>query len=157
METLLLKSEYEIERGKPMPSLNHSIVQGNVYFSLRQKYGTRFRLLPEIRLVLNDTELIPDLAIYNPIEFKAGEDKIRLTELPLGVIEILSPKQNLTDLLVKSHTYFESGVKSYWLILPDLRSVYVFTSPNEYEVFVKTDYLIDDVLNIEIALLDIFQ
>ncbi len=32
METLEIKqlSEYEIERGKPLPTLNHSVIQNNI-------------------------------------------------------------------------------------------------------------------------------
>ena len=39
MDTTLALSEYEIERGKPIPSKNHAIVQRNLVFSLHLKYG----------------------------------------------------------------------------------------------------------------------
>lgn len=157
MEATLVQSEYEIERGKPMPSKNHSIVQGNIYFLLRQKYEPRYRLLPEITMVIEEKERVPDIAIYKPLVFTPGSDEVRLAEVPLAVVEILSPKQNLGDLIAKSDLYFEAGVKSYWLVLPDLTTIYIFSGPNEYEAFVKKGTLQDTQLDIELNLEDIFK
>jgi hypothetical protein len=42
MEATLALSEYEIERGKPMPSKNHAIVQSNLLFHLRLHFGNVF-------------------------------------------------------------------------------------------------------------------
>jgi hypothetical protein len=38
METLMSKSQPKVEKSKPVPSKNHSLVQGNTYFHLRVKY-----------------------------------------------------------------------------------------------------------------------
>lgn len=157
METALVKSEYELERGKPMPSKNHAIVQGNIYFLLRQKYDPHYRFMPEISILMDEKERIPDLAIYEHLEFTPGNDEVRLATPPLGAIEILSPTQNLADLIAKSYRYFEAGVKSYWLVLPDLTTIYVFSGPNEYEAFVKKGILKDTQLNIELDLEAIFK
>lgn len=155
MEAIVLKSDYEIERGKPMPSKNHAFTQGNLYFHLRSKY-TNYNILPEISLQLGTKEKVPDLAIFEDIKFTPGNDEIRVTQLPLCVIEILSPKQNLGDLLAKAHSYFEHAIPSYWLVLPDLKSIYVFTSPQDYVVFLKKETLKDAILKIELNLGDIF-
>lgn len=157
MEATVAKSEYEIERGKPMPSKNHAIVQGNIYFLLRQKYEQRYRFMPEVSIVINEKERIPDIAIYHPMDFIPGSDEIKLNEVPFAAIEILSPKQILADLIAKSYDYFEAGVKSYWLVLPDLTSIYVFSEPGEYEVFAKKGMLHDAQLDIKLKLEDIFK
>lgn len=91
------------------------------------------------------------------MEFTPGEDETRLENAPLGVIEILSPPQSLTELIAKSTAYFEAGVLSYWLVLPGLRSVYVFKAPGEYELFAKEDKLEDPRLEVELELKDIFK
>jgi Uma2 family endonuclease len=155
MEPLLIESQYEIERGKPMPSKNHSFVQGNLYFHLRSNFK-KFQVLPELSLQLESSEKVPDLAIFENIEFTPGNDEIRVTQMPLCAIEILSPKQNLTELLVKAHAYFDNGVKSYWLVLPALRSIYVFSSALESEVYTHKDILKDEQLGIELELKGIF-
>jgi Uma2 family endonuclease len=157
METVLLQSEYELERGKPIPSKNHAIVQGNIYFLLRQKYESLYRFVTEVSILMHEKERIPDLAIYEQLEFTPGNDEVRLETPPLTAIEILSPTQNLADLIAKSYRYFEAGVKSYWLVLPDLTSIYVFSAPNEYEVFAKKGTLKDTQLNIELELEEILK
>jgi Uma2 family endonuclease len=155
METTIVKSDYELQRGKPIPSKNHAFVQGNLYFHLRSNFK-KFQVLPEISLQLESSEKVPDLAIFENVEFTYNQDEIRVTQMPLCAIEILSPKQNLGDLLAKAHVYFENGVGSYWLVLPDLKSIYVFQSPQDYAVFLKREILKDDVLGIELDLKGIF-
>jgi len=157
MDAATVQSEYEIERGKPIPSKNHAIVQGNVYFLLRQKYEDQFRVVPEVSVIVNEKERVPDIALFEKLEFSPGNDEVKLSEMPFLIIEILSPKQNLTDLIVKSHIYFEAGVQSYWLILPDLKTVYVFSAPDEYEAYVKTGMLKDTQLDIELDLENVFR
>ena len=155
MQTVITPSPYEIERGKPMPSKNHAFVQGNLYFHLRSMFE-QFQVLPEISLKLGSSEKVPDLAIFKNIEFTYNEDEIRVSQIPLAVVEILSPTQNLTELLVKAHAYFDNGVQSYWLVLPALRSIYVFSSPTESEVYTHKDILKDELLGIELELKKIF-
>ncbi len=72
-------------------------------------------------------------------------------------MEILSPTQSLTDLLVKARNYFEYGVQSCWLILPELDNVYVFSSPDEYEIFKTGETLHDPKMGIEVEVDKIFE
>lgn len=157
METVLFQSDYEIERNKPIPSKNHAIVQGNIHFLLRQRYGHQYRVMPEVSIIIDGKERIPDIAVYPPMEFTPGNDEVWLSEIPLTTIEILSPQQHLADLIAKSYKYFDAGVKSYWLVLPDLRTVYVFSAPNEYEVYSKTGTLRDPKIGVELIVEEIFQ
>lgn len=90
-------------------------------------YKKKYRILPEINIDVIDKGRVPDVAICDVnISFQSGEDAIKLESIPYGVIEILSPKQNLSELVQKSAEYFAVGVKSYWLVLPDLHSNYVY-------------------------------
>lgn len=157
MTTSLALSDYEIERGKPMPDKNHAFVQGNFLIQLFLKYNTLYRALPEVNLDLPIRERVPDLAIFPPMDFVADENEIRMRQVPLGVIEILSAKQDLTELMIKCSEYFSAGVKSYWLALPALKTIYVFYSPDEYVIYSGKDILQDKKLNIELDLVDIFK
>lgn len=157
MTTTAALSEYEIERGKPMPDKNHAIVQGNLLIQLFLKYNERFKVLPEINLGLPIRERVPDLAIYPPMDFVPGDNEVRMTEIPLGVVEILSAKQDLSELMVKRAEYFTAGVKSYWLALPDLKTIYVFYSPEDYDIYSGKDILKDKKLGIELELAEIFK
>jgi hypothetical protein len=49
------------------------------------------------------------------------------------------------------------GVKSYWLALPALRTVYVNYSPSEYEIYSGSDTMQDNNLGIELELSEIFK
>ena len=97
------------------------------------------------------------MAIYNALDFTPGQDEVRVQEVPKTIIEILSPKQNLSELISKASEYFAAGIQSYWLVLPYLCSIYVFKAPNDYEVFVKDQTLKDPSLSLELALTSIFS
>lgn len=157
MTTSLALSEYEIERGKPMPDKNHAFVQSNFLYFIRLKYGNSFRLLSEINLDLPVQKRVPDVAIFPPMVFQPDQNEIWMREVPLGVIEILSAKQDLAEMMIKCSEYFSAGVKSYWLALPALRTVYVFYSPKDYEIFSGSDLLKDKNLGIELDLEEIFK
>ncbi len=157
MATVVEQSAYEKERNKPMPSKNHAIVQTNLIVELSKVFQGERRLLTEINIALPGGERIPDLAIYNALDFTPGQDEVRVQEVPKTIIEILSPKQNLSELISKASEYFAAGIQSYWLVLPDLCSIYVFKAPNDYEVFVKDQTLKDPSLSLELALTSIFS
>jgi len=157
MEATLALSEYEIERGKPIPSKNHAIVQSNLLFHLRLRFGNLFTILPELTIDFPIRDRVPDLAIYNQVTFTPGEDEVVMTEMPLGLIEILSPQQGLQELMQKRKEYFTAGVSSYWLVIPDLLTIYVYYSADDYDVFTRQETLTDKKLNIELSLAEIFR
>lgn len=157
METALVQSEYEIERGKPIPSRNHAYIQSKIIKLLDRKYSDTYEGISELSLLVEGKERVPDILIYKNFEFRPGNDEVKVSEMPLAVVEILSPTQHLADLIAKSYLYFEAGVKSYWLVLPDLTTFYIFSAPNEYEAFVKKGILKDTKLDIELNLEDIFM
>ncbi|MCS7036323.1 MAG: hypothetical protein RMJ33_10990 [Saprospiraceae bacterium] len=47
-------------------------------------------------------------------------------------------------------------MQSYWLVLPDLQSVYVLRDAEEYEVFTHRNVLTDRVLDVELDLRQVF-
>lgn len=150
-------SDYELERGKPMPDLNHSIIQSNLLFVLRLKMQKGFSILPEIHVKLVKRDRVPDLAIYSLVNFEPRHNTLVMTQPPICAIEILSEMQKLSDLMSKNDEYFEAGVQSYWLVLPQLQSIYVFNSADEYDIFTRKDILKDKILDIELDLGEIFN
>ena len=109
----VIRTDYEIERHKPLPSLNHSIVQRNLIFYLMMAYREVYDILPEVKIARIDAEKgkVPDIAIAKGVAFRPGADSIVLEDIPLGIIEILSPKQLLSELVAKSDLYFNAGVQ----------------------------------------------
>ncbi|MFN0037125.1 MAG: Uma2 family endonuclease [Saprospiraceae bacterium] len=154
--TLPELSDYEIERGKPMPSLNHGLIQGNTYHALISRYRGKFSFPTETSLDLEGWPSTPDILILPPIKLNLLVDKIKLTEPPLGIIEILSPTQSLNDLVDKANNYFESGVKSCWIIIPSMGGVAIYSAPGKYTFFNENDIARDEVLGLEVPVAELF-
>ena len=156
MEAIVEKSAYEEERGKPMPSKVHAYVQMNLGFELKSRYKDRLTFLSELSLDLNGWRSVPDLSIYPKMTVDVRYDEVRMTTPPLCAIDIISPMQSLQELVDKAKAYFEHGVQSVWLVLPGLRSIYVFSSFDDFKTFTHTDTLLDETLKISIPLAEVF-
>lgn len=150
-------ASYEIERNKPMPSLNHGVIQNALGSELRVRYKNRFTIASELSLALAEWPSVPDICIYSKRKIDLKNDVIAMTEPPLCAIEILSPTQSTNDLFAKAYKYFDFGVKSCWIVLPIVGNIYVFSSPDEYEIFRLNETLVDDVLDISLPLKEVFE
>lgn len=157
MTSELALSEYELERHKPMPSLNHSLIQSNLNFLLQLNYRDRFSMASELSLDLSNWPSVPDLSFLPKQKMDLKNDVIAVSVPPLGVIEIISPSQSLNELVFKADKYFEYGVKSCWLVLPSLGNIYVFSSPDNYQMYRKNEVLKDSILDIELPLDQVFE
>jgi hypothetical protein len=80
-----------------------------------------------------------------------------MTEAPLSVINILTLQQDFQELVGQSRNYFGKGVKSCWLVIPTLKNVYVFSSPNDYQIFRDTQTLHDPVIDVRLELSKVFS
>ncbi len=152
-----IQNTYELERNKPMPSKNHGIIQTRILVSLVNRHGKQLEFISELSLELREWQSTPDIAIYNPEPLDVFNDEIRMKTPPLGIIEILSPTQTLNDLTDKAIQYFDHGVKSCWLVLPTLKTIYVFSGPQQYEAFVQDELVKDHTLGIELPLKEVFS
>lgn len=150
-------SDYETERGKPMPSKLHAFIQSRINIFIGLHFASQYMMFSELTLDTSGEKSIPDLAIYpiEPIDFQ--HDEIKRTDPPLATIEILSPTQPLQALVDKTNDYFSFGVKSCWIVLPMLQSIYVFHAPHTHEVYAHGDELYDPNLNIRIPIDQIFS
>lgn len=148
---------YETERNKPMPSLNHSIVQGNLIAELKVRYRKQYTILSEIDLTMPEKpNAVPDVAIYPKLKIDFLEDKITMKEMPLVTIEILSPSQNENEMVAKAQRYFRAGVKSCWIVLPIFKAIVIFSSPTQRQVFTEDMLLVDKVAGIEFNVSEVF-
>ncbi|GAA4406496.1 hypothetical protein GCM10023187_26000 [Nibrella viscosa] len=79
-----------------------------------------------------------------------------MTDIPLTVIEIVSPSQADTEILAKFEQYFNAGVKSCWLVMPSLKAIAVYSAIGQYEFFKENTTLVDWATGIEIPLNEVF-
>lgn len=130
---------YQTERGKPMPSNNHSYLQAEICFQLKVKHNAEFDIYSELSLELPSGKAVPDVCVYPKRVQNWQRDIIRRTDAPILVIEILSPKQAFDDLVDKiQDIYFPSGVLSAWIVVPSAESLILFTPNAKPESFDKT-------------------
>ena len=72
---------YEEERGKPMPSLNHSAIQMNLGAEfMRHK---QFRVHSELTLQISGKPMTPDLSVYRRAPLDLRHDVPRSADPPL--------------------------------------------------------------------------
>ncbi|GAB2558998.1 Uma2 family endonuclease [Spirosoma areae] len=152
----VVRSEYERERGKPMPSKNHGIAQARIGQQILINCEDRFDVLSELSLQAPNFPSVPDLSIFPQEPANWLDDEVKVSRIPLTVIEILSPSQTVTELIDKAKAFFDTGVKSYWLVQPVLRTIFVLL-PNGDELVFHNDTLTDPTNDISIDLKKVFR
>lgn len=98
----------------------------------------------------------PDVCLYPPRGYVATRDELKMEEMPLLAIEILSPMQGIQRLISKMYAYFDLGVRSVWIVYPTSRTITVYASPDRAQSF-STGELIDETFNLTLSLANIFQ
>ena len=68
----------------------------------------------------------PDLAVYPKIRTDWNHDTLRMKVMPLLVVEILSLGQSAQETIDKIVLYFASGVKSAWLVQPEMQTIAIY-------------------------------
>ena len=121
--------KYELINGKEVmlarPILNHDIIQRNLTRIIANYLrGKRCKLFGEVDVYFDENNhFIPDLLIV------CDHDKIKTTRIegaPDLIVEILSPRTSRNDLGIKKDTYEKYGVKEYWIINPQDKSISVY-------------------------------
>ena len=105
-------------------------------------------------------EIKPDICLYPKRGLLRPKDILKMQEMPLLAVEILSPKQGcmrqgLYEIVEKFRLYFDLGIRSCWLVEPVLHTVTVYSSGDEWQTFTGGD-VVDQVLEIRLALDEIF-
>ena len=171
MNNLIKFDEDEVldNEDQKMGSLNHSVVQGQITGLLFS--DKRFRVMPELTLDVGSLdlsqfglkikeEIIPDVCLYPKGERKTerGDDILKMSEMPLLAIEVLSPSQSVFSLIAKIKAYFALGVKSCWLVIPATETITIYSKPNNFTSFsAKDTEAIDEVMDIRLPIQEIFE
>ena len=117
---------YELVDGvllvSPSPLLPHQVGQYTLVHALTLAAPDTVRVLGaplDIRFSTT-RQLQPDVVVLprRPLTPK-------VEDLPLLVVEVLSPSTRATDLTLKRHVFEAAGVPSYWLLDPEVPSLTV--------------------------------
>lgn len=127
------KPDYEIIEGvkimAPSPKWEHGIVTSSlvaIFMNYCYKYdnGLVFGDNMDIHLPNSNNIFKPDLSVFKDKSiFKHGK---KIYGVPDLVVEILSPATAKRDLGIKKDIYERSGVKEYWIVNHQDRSVQVY-------------------------------
>jgi len=135
------------------PSFNHSYVQSTLIgalLSLKQ-----YSVLSELSLEIEGREYVPDICLYSKRKIDLLEDILKMTEMPLLAIEILSPSQVIQELTNKIKIYLNAGIQSCWLVVPTMRTIAVYNELETVSSYSK-DEIMDKKLDINLSLDEIF-
>ncbi len=123
---------YELLNGElimsPSPKEIHQYISGNLYFVLgafvRERSLGRGYFSP-FDVVLSDTNVVqPDL-LFVSTERAAIITADNVQGAPDLVVEILSPATAERDRTIKLDLYAQHGVKEYWIVDPDDKTITV--------------------------------
>ena len=155
------------DENENMGSINHSIAQVRIASLLDN--DERFTVMTELSLDMNQQdfsqygvkakdEIKPDICLYpNTMDWQ-DIDILKMTEMPLLAIEILSPSQSLETLKNKVYAYFGLGVKSCWLAIPSIEAIDVYSQPKQHRTFTMNDTeVIDEFLEIHLPIQKVFR
>lgn len=159
-ELTFVQEEQEFD---DMGSYNHSTVQANLAYLLKriETYSVSVELsldssgLDKSKFDVKD-ELIPDVCVYPKRQLLKSGDILKMAEMPLMVIEVLSFRQFPSSLVEKFGAYFALGIKSCWLVDPVTRTVHVYSAPDQWRSFSVEEELVDEVLGVRLAVAEVF-
>jgi len=131
----------------------HSAVQVNLVYELRRL--TQYRIYTELSVVIDGIEYKPDVCAYPYRELDRKHDIVKMEELPMLAIEIVSPMQVLQKVVEKIDVYVAAGIQSCWMVVPYPTTVTVYDAGNEH-IFVDGN-IVDSTIDLELPLAQIFQ
>jgi len=137
------------------PSYHHAYLSSHLIIALSRL--KEYSIFSELTLQIDGKDYIPDICLYpkRQIKFASG-DILKMTEMPLLAIEVLSPTQGMLEIVDKFRIYFAAGIKSCWLIIPMAQSVVIYNSIEDAKTFNSGD-LIDAAMSIQLPIVAIFE
>jgi Uma2 family endonuclease len=148
-------SDYEKERGKPMPSWNHGKIQAAVIIALG-RYGDHYDVISELSLELEDLRATPDVCLYPKRPMDLTRDTLRVEEPPHLAVEIVSSTQRTQDLVDKIRDLISAGTGSCWLVQPATRSVTVYGADMQPRTFSEGVVRDETIEGVEVSVAEVF-
>lgn len=147
------EKSYEIVNGQPeekeVPGARHGVA--SVRLSSRLNAHVESRQLgvvcAESNFKIGQNERIPDIAFV--VAARIPPEGIPETAWPLPpdlAVEVISPSDLYEKVSSKVAEYLEAGVRQVWLVSPEHRTVTIFRSLTEVQVFAGEDELVSEDL-----------
>jgi Uma2 family endonuclease len=149
-------NEIEDYQTEDIMSLNHSrtIQRISVYL---EKYDDEYDIFPELEMKLNGKPVKPDVCVFPNLPEDWYNDIIFITQPPIIAIEVVSPKQAVTEITEKMNMiYFPAGVQSVWIVVPSLQLITIRTPNGQKQTF-DSGMVKDPIIGLEIPFSYIFR
>ncbi len=121
----------------------------------KSKHGKQFSVVSEVSIPTPTAAVTPDVLVFHKRPVNWLETKPALTEPPILAIEIQNPSQSTETTIEKAKHILETGVKSVWIIQPELQTVSVFSKSYPLKTFVEGT-ITDKACDIELPFDKIF-
>lgn len=162
-------NQYELIGGKlilvPSPKSIHQIINTELAATLRdyvRKNNLGRVITAPLDVLLSETEKPqPDIMFISKDRLDIITE-MNIQGAPDLVVEILSPSTGKYDKVEKSRMYYKHGVKEYWIVDPDHKTIEIFMSGeknwNLFQAYSADENLISPLLTgLKIPLKDIFD
>ena len=138
----------------PSPNTGHQEISKRLFRALdphveRNRQGQVLYAPFDVKLSLS-TVLVPDLVYFTTERFARVVNDRHATAAPDLVVEILSPGTRRRDKGRKRAVYDREGVREYWIVDPEARSITALRRP-------RTDQGLTDVSTLTAAAGDILE
>ncbi len=129
----------------------HSMIQAPILERLfAWAHTLPIRVLPELRMRVSATRFrVPDICVM----LKSQPVEPVLSRPPFLCVEILSSEDRMSRTLQRVHEYLAFGVPNVWVIDPQTRTAYSYTTEGARQV---RDQLVTKKPDISIALPELF-
>ena len=112
----------------------HIVQRLNRFFQATESHRRGDELFTEPESMTSPTQLrIPDMAYYTARQIKEGAEG-KTPTIPEFIIEFVSNFDQHPKVLEKLEEYFNAGVRVAWLVIPQVKAVYVYSSPVEVTI-----------------------
>lgn len=154
-----------LEENTDVGSFNHAKIQANLAYLLK-RLGS-YAVLTDLSLDVSSLnkeqygipfrdELRPDICLYSARKVSPFQDILRMKEMPLLIIEILSPKQSIYEITEKFKAYFDLGILSCWLVIPPTQTITIYHNLESFFT-VSAQELNDQKIGIQLLTDEIFE
>ncbi len=152
-----LNHKTNIKESYVMGSFNHSYLQARLasLFNNMEQYTA----LTDLSMDINGAEYRADVCIYPKRGRSKPQDILRISEMPLLAVEILSPKQGTYDIIEKFKVYFEADIRSCWLVSPATDTITVYSAMDDFKNYAAdfNQELKDNALETSISVEELFD
>ena len=149
--------DYNEETGKRMANLSHSVVQTNLAADFRSAGKDKYLVGSELTVEFpGRTILTPDIAVLPKRVVDWRREPVRYQEVPLMVVEILSPRQGYQEIMDKLDIYFANGVQSAWVVEPAIQAIAIYQPGIEQPILLQQGEAKDPATGLTVRLEEVF-